>query len=180
MPGSRGVAIIGVGNAFRRDDGVGPAVVARLAQHHMAHRPPEDVTLSSSDGDPARLMALWEGRALAVIVDAVRVDGGRPGRIRRWEPRTCPGRLPVTASTHGLGVREAVELSEALDGLPARTVVWAVEVVDVGPGPGLSPPVAAAVVGVADAVDAHVRRFLDAHGSARAAQPGPSACRLDR
>ncbi|MFI1825530.1 hydrogenase maturation protease [Streptomyces sp. NPDC020412] len=179
MPGSRGVAIIGVGNAFRRDDGVGPAVVTRLAQHHRAHRP-EGVTLSSSDGDPARLMALWEGRALAVVVDAVRVADGRPGRIRRWEPRTCPGPLPVTASTHGLGVREAVELSAALDVLPARMVVWGVNVDDTGPGPGLSPPAAAAVVSVANTVDAYVRRFLDVHGSPRTAQPGPSACRLDR
>ena len=49
--------VIGVGNEFRRDDGAGPAVVARLRAHV-----PDDVCLLVSDGEPAGLIEAWAGR----------------------------------------------------------------------------------------------------------------------
>ncbi len=70
--------VIGVGNEFRRDDGAGPAVLARLRG-----RVPGGVELLVSDGEPARLIEAWAGAALAVIVDAVRAEPAVPGRLHR-------------------------------------------------------------------------------------------------
>ena len=57
-----------------------------------------------------------------------------------------------TASSHGLGLDEAVALALALDRMPGRLVVHAIEAADLTQGPGLTPTVAAAVPTVAAAV----------------------------
>ncbi|WP_344439772.1 hydrogenase maturation protease [Kitasatospora nipponensis] len=140
------ITVIGVGNEYRRDDGVGWAVVTRLMAD-ARHRPlPGGTALRVCDGDPARLIALWEGTDLAVVVDAAHAHPGRPGRVHRLELDGGPwSRTSGTTSSHGLGLGEAVELARALDRLPGRLVVYAVEGADTGPGTGLSEPVAAAV-----------------------------------
>ncbi|MGW4213584.1 hydrogenase maturation protease [Lentzea sp. NPDC004789] len=136
--------VIGVGNEFRRDDGVGPAVARALAT--------SGVHAEINDGDPVRLMEAWDGAEVVVIVDAVRCTPSVPGR---WHRTTLPHTIPV-ASSHGFGVPEAVELAEALDRRPERLVIYAVEVADVGFGTGLSPAVAAAVAPLAAAVRAEL------------------------
>lgn len=136
--------VIGVGNEYRRDDGVGPAVARALASL--------GVHAEISDGDPVRLMELWEGTEVVVIVDAVRCTPAVPGR---WHRTTLPHTLPA-ASTHGFGVPEAVELADALDRRPAHLVVYAVEITDTGFGTGLSPAVAAAVAPLTAAVQAEL------------------------
>ena len=141
------VVVIGVGNDFRRDDGAGPAVLARLRD--LA---PPGVRLVVTDGEPTRLIEAWAGAALAVVVDAVRAEPPRPGTVHRFEtagPQTGAGRA---ASSHGLGLDDAISLAMALDRMPGRLIVHAIEAADLTQGPGLSPPVAAAVGAVADAV----------------------------
>ncbi|MCX2951490.1 hydrogenase maturation protease [Lentzea sp. NEAU-D7] len=132
--------VIGVGNEFRRDDGVGPAVARAVAA--------SGVHAEISDGDPVRLMEAWDGADVVVIVDAVRCTPAVPGR---WHRTTLPHTIPA-ASSHGLGVPEAVELAEALDRRPEHLVIYAVEVADVGFGTGLTPAVAAAVADLTTSV----------------------------
>jgi hydrogenase maturation protease len=132
-------ALIGVGNEFRRDDGVGPALVARVAESA-----PPGVTLSVVDGEPSQLLDAWDGVQLAVVVDAVLCDPSTPGRIHRT---TLGDAYPAgtSASTHGLGIPDALGLAEALGRAPARLVVFAVEAADLGFGTGLSQRVAEAL-----------------------------------
>ncbi len=145
------VVVIGVGNEFRRDDGIGPAVLARLRG-----QVPAAVELLVSDGEPARLIEAWSGADLAVVVDAVRADPAEPGRLHRLvlDETIPPGLHRV--SSHGLALGDAVGLAQALGLLPGRLIVHAVEAADLGPGPGLSPPVAAAAAALAAAVVAEV------------------------
>jgi len=103
-------------------------------------------------------MELWDGADLAILVDAILVDAvrtgpARPGRIHRL---SVPAAGCGAASTHGPGLGEAVELARVLDRLPARLVLYAVEVTDVGHGRGLSLPVAAASRRLAERIRAEV------------------------
>jgi hydrogenase maturation protease len=139
-------AVIGVGNEYRRDDGVGPAVVAGLARLELPH-----VALTVSDGEPSQLLDAWADTELTVVVDAVLCEYPEPGRVHR----TCLGALPYgmrAASTHAVGIPEAVRLADALGRAPRRLVVYAVEAADLGFGVGLSPAVAASVEHVVHAV----------------------------
>ena len=130
--------VIGIGNPYRHDDGIGPALIAAL-------RPscPGTVTLAESDGEPTHLLDIWDRVPLAVVVDAVRCPLPAPGRIHRSGAKSfLPG---VTGSTHGLGMPDAIRLAQVLDRVPARLVVLAVEAADLSPGVGLSPAVAASL-----------------------------------
>ncbi|MFJ5117195.1 hydrogenase maturation protease [Kitasatospora sp. NPDC088548] len=150
------IAVIGVGNEYRHDDGVGWAVVARLAKRAEQRPLPGGTVLRVCDGDPARLITLWEGAELAVVVDAAHAHPGRPGRVHRLAlegARRTPG---GATSSHGLGLGEAVELARVLGRLPRRLVVYAVEGADGSLGTGLSAPVAAVVAPLAERIAAEI------------------------
>jgi hydrogenase maturation protease len=158
MPGR--VVVIGVGNPYRRDDGVGPAVLALLDR---AGRYP-GVELVATDGESSRLLDAWSGADVAFVVDAVRTDSPSPGRVHRISvPDPVGRRRGGAASSHGLGLGEAVELARMLDRLPDRLELFAVEVADTGFGEALSAPVAAAAAAVARLIGAD----LDSRTEAR-------------
>ncbi|ULE33401.1 hydrogenase maturation protease [Mycobacterium sp. IDR2000157661] len=137
--------VIGVGNSFRRDDGVGLAVAAEVARRRIP-----DVLVIEATGEPGALLDAWSGVGLAVVVDAAMGNGVSPGRIRRWTPdeNTSTGQV----SSHAIGIPQAFELGEALGQLPNRLVVVSIGIADASQGPGLSPAVAAAVPTAVDAV----------------------------
>ncbi len=145
------VVLIGVGNPYRRDDGIGPALAAAIGGLDLP-----GVIVLTSDGEPSRLLDAWTGARLAVVVDAVRPGGGEPGQIHRFSGCPADGDSGP-ASTHGLGIGQAAALGQALDRLPDRLVVLAVEAADVGYGEQLSPPVAAALASLTSLVLAELR-----------------------
>ena len=142
----RAVQVIGIGNELRRDDGAGIAVARRL---ELGDRPP-GVRVSAAHGEAIELLERWSGCDAVVIVDSMR-SGAAPGTIRRLDAGDAP--LPVriggSSSTHAVSLGEAIELARALDRLPHRVVVYAVEGCAFGSGIGLSDEVAAAVDGLA-------------------------------
>lgn len=138
--------VIGIGNPYRCDDGVGPAIVDQLTRLSLPN-----VEVVTADGEPTQLLDAWTGTDLAVVIDAVLCAPAEPGRIHRTDLHGI-STLPAATSSHGLGVPEAVLLGAALDRLPARLVVYAVEAARLDFGTDLSPPVAAAVPEVVAAV----------------------------
>jgi hydrogenase maturation protease len=151
-PADGQVIVIGVGNEFRHDDGAGPAVLASLRD-----RVPPGVDLVLTDGEPTRLIEAWTGAALAVVIDAVRAHPSRPGRMHRFVVDRPMGGTARAASSHGFGLDEAISLALALDRMPGRLIVHAIEAADLSQGSGLTPPVAAAIDDVAHAVLSDIR-----------------------
>jgi hydrogenase maturation protease len=138
--------VIGIGNPFRNDDGLGPAVAAQIEEQRLP-----GVRVVISDGEPAGLLEAWGGADLAVVVDAIHQVSASPGSIHRL----TVGQLETggtAASSHGLGVPDALRLGRALGRLPRRVVIFAVEAADTGAGTKLSKPVAAALPEVVAAV----------------------------
>lgn len=132
------VIVIGVGNGFRRDDGVGLAVAAAVAS-----QAPPGVRVIGDVGDPCRVLDAWAGARLAVIVDAAVASPAVPGRIHRC---TVDQLHPVTTtSSHGVDLATVFALGEVLDRLPDAVVLIAIEVADTAQGVGLSAAVAAAL-----------------------------------
>jgi hydrogenase maturation protease len=146
------VVVIGVGNEYRRDDGAGLAVVTSLRD-----RVPPGVELVLTDGEPTRLIEAWTGASLAVVVDAVRANPPRPGRVHRFELDRPLAGATRTASSHGFGLDDAIQLALALDRMPGRLIVHAIEAADLTQGTGLTSQVATAVSEVASAVLADLR-----------------------
>jgi hydrogenase maturation protease len=172
-PGGVPVVVIGVGNEFRRDDGAGPAVVESLRD-----RVPAGVGLVITDGEPTRLIEAWTGMALAVVVDAVRASPPHPGRTHRFVvDRPGPG-AARPASSHGFGLDDAVALALALDRMPGRLIVHAVEAADLTQGTGLTAPVAAAIGLVATAILDDIGSFCRTPGDLVLCHPGSTRSSL--
>ena len=155
-PGQRTV-VIGVGNEFRRDDGAGPAVIARLRALQPGDASLSGVTLALSDGEPGRMIDLWEGARLAVVIDAVRDAAMPPGHTCQLAVDALAGVADGAASSHGIGLGDTVELARVLGRLPARLTVLAVVGRDFGFGTGLTAEVATAVAELVEQVREIVR-----------------------
>lgn len=86
--------VIGVGNEYRRDDGVGPAAAREVGRSRPGWR------VLISDGEPTAMLDAWAGTRLAVVVDAT-VGTGPPGAIRRHEigRRVSPAARDTPART---------------------------------------------------------------------------------
>ena len=141
--------VIGVGNAYRRDDAAGLVMARRLWEAARA-----EVTLWEAGGEGTTLMAAWEGAEAVILIDAVR-SGAPAGTIHRLDARieTLPAAW-FRYSTHAFSVAEAIALARALNRLPPRLIVFAVEGEHFDAGVGLSPEVERAVDGL-------VRRGLE-------------------
>lgn len=142
--------ILGIGNPFRRDDGIGPAVATAVESRALP-----GVRVLSCPGEMTQILDAWEHAGLAVVVDAA--DGGTPGEVRRCALDEFDEATPF--SSHELSLRRTYELARALDRAPHSVVVVTVGAADTGHGHGLTPAVQAALP---DAVDV-VLRILAQH-----------------
>ena len=157
------VLVAAIGNPDRGDDGVGPAVAARLRTEV-----PAEVHVLERSGDVLALIAEWDGFADVFVVDAA-APIGRPGRIHRLDLASQP--LPdglAGSSTHAFGVAEAVELARSLNRLPRHIIAYLVEGECFEIGAPLSPAVAAAVDSVAERIGDELA-LLSARGRAEGA-----------
>lgn len=131
--------ILGVGNPMRGDDGVGHAVIEQLS-------PSEERVVCALTGEVSRLVEALGSAERVVLIDAMR-SGTEPGTIACFDVsrEPLPSSVIGAASTHALGVAEAVELARALGTLPEHVLVMGIEGAAFDAGASLSPPVEAAV-----------------------------------
>jgi hydrogenase maturation protease len=139
------VTIIGIGNDFRRDDGVGLTVAQQIAERNLP-----GVCVLSGISESTAMLDAWSGAVRVVVVDAVAGASAAPGRIRRWTPAD----LETTAvvSSHALGLAQTCALGKALARMPDELVVFTIDVADTDHGIGLTPAVAAAVPHLVDLI----------------------------
>jgi hydrogenase maturation protease len=129
-----GTVVIGVGNEFRGDDGVGRVVVRRLAEQN-----PDGVAVHESTGEALSLMELWGDASRVILVDAAEADGA-PGAVHRLDAsvQALPSAYFHT-STHAFSVADAVEMARSLGRLPPKVIVYGVQGASFAHGAGLTP-----------------------------------------
>ena len=134
------ILIIGVGNAYRGDDGVG----LRIAQD-IKKKSPDYVNVIEQSGEGISLMDSWKDADTVILIDAVH-SGAQPGTIHRFDvhTQTIPTKF-FHYSTHAFGVAEAIELARALKQLPKNLIVHGIEGKCFEAGIGLSLEVEKAV-----------------------------------
>jgi len=128
--------VIGVGNEFRSDDAAGIEAARRIRD-----RAPH---MKVQWGEPLDLLELFGGETSAVVIDAV-IGGGEPGTIHRIDVSERPFPSCLSASTHSLGISDAIELARMLGRLPEQVVIFGIEVHSVGAGTEMTPEVESAI-----------------------------------
>ncbi|HEU5001775.1 MAG TPA: hydrogenase maturation protease [Actinomycetota bacterium] len=129
------MAVVGVGNRLRGDDGIGPAVIEALGRRCRGPH----VRLVCCEGDVTELIEAWSGATSVIVIDAVQ-SGAPPGSLHLL-PLTGIGwthRRP--GSSHGLGIQEAVGLARQLGRVPGDLTLIGVEASQFELGAPLSQP----------------------------------------
>jgi hydrogenase maturation protease len=118
--------IIGLGNPFFTDDGVGPLLARRIHEHLGS----PDVDLAELAAGGVELMETMVGYGRAVIIDAILTGKGAPGSCYLLDLDHCPPTRHANMS-HEIGLLEGLELGRRLGLLvPDSIRIYAIEVVD--------------------------------------------------
>ena len=130
--------VLGVGNPFRRDDGIGPAVISRLKSEWRLRESKVDLLDGGTDG--LSLIDYIEGYEKVLVVDAVDM-GMAPGEVRVFSPEEAKLTIKAdTLSTHGFGLAEVIALMEKLE-MKTDMHIIGIQAKDVNFGEGMSPEV---------------------------------------
>jgi hydrogenase maturation protease len=140
--------ILGIGNEWASDDGVGPEVVRRVQKWWEAHgsKASSEVGFRIMARPDLSLLDLMAETDHLIIVDAV-VSDALPGALHRqpWKAEALASRGVERASSHGFGVGELLQMAASLGKLPDEVELWGIEIASTEPGQGLSPQVTAAI-----------------------------------
>src|SRR5579863_6865360 len=148
------ILVIGIGNEYRSDDGVGLFVARKLQDMRIP-----DIVIMESSGDGAALIEAWEAASRVILIDAA-FSGAEPGTVYRFDVALQPLTKSFSFhSTHAFGVAEAIGLAQALQRLPSSLIVYAIEGKNFAAGIGLSLEVAEAAQKVVGQVIQEVQRF---------------------
>ncbi len=127
------ILVIGIGNEFRSDDGVGILVAQAIEERKLP-----GVAVVEQSGEGAALMDVWSEAGNVYLIDAVSA-GAPAGTVYRIDART--GTFPKEFrpfSTHVFGVAQAVELARRLNTLPPRLIMFGIGGKSFDSGKGLS------------------------------------------
>ncbi len=155
--------IIGLGNEFISDDGVGIHAVRsirqRLLQEHGSRLPDSLAILELSVGGIQLLDALCDSDR-CLIIDALRTGDAPPGSIRRFDQVPGAGQATITSS-HQLDLPQLLMLARALGAKTPRTItIYGIETEDITTfADHCTGAVAAALPRLVDLVCTDVRRF---------------------
>ena len=141
------ILFIGVGNDHRSDDRIGLVAARQVKEKCLP-----DAEVVEVAGGGAAILDVWERDDCVFLFDAA-ASGATPGTIHRFDAtaETIPAGL-FHHSTHDLGVVDAIELARAMDALPRRLIVYAIEAENFAAGSDITAEVEAAVDGMIDRV----------------------------
>lgn len=146
--------VLGLGNPYRGDDGVGTAVVAMLKSQNWPHN--VDVLDGGTPG--LETILLWEGYEQVIIVDAADM-GMVPGEWKRFLPGEVVlpvGEGALNGTLHSAGLAEALALAEALEILPPALVFYGVQPAHTGWSAELTAAVGSALPSLCNAISAEI------------------------
>ena len=131
------IGIIGVGNSFMRDDGIGSAVLKLLMDEPL----PDDVGLIDIGTSGFSLLhALAKIDTTAVIVDAVDF-GGAVAETRCFSPEDIESVKESSGlSSHESDLPKMIELSKKLGECPKTIMIFAIQPESMTPSMKLSSP----------------------------------------
>ena len=155
LPGEKNILLIGVGNVYRRDDGVGHFIVNQIKSRGYEH-----VAYLNLKAEGIDLIEHWKNFSTVILFDAVSCTE-KPGTVFRFE--LPPDELPKNVfgcSTHAFNIADAIHLARALNQCPAKIVVFGIAGKDFETGQGLSQEVHSAALTVTDQVQQEIQHLV--------------------
>lgn len=156
MPDKPDILIIGIGNPYRYDDGVGFFVIDQLDNFKN-----QALEILRVKPDGYSLLEIWKDRELVIMIDAAR-GIGPVGTIKHFDAlkENIPSKLsPV--SSHSLSLPETIALGKTVNQLPKKLIIFAIEAGDLGYGTELSPEVEEAGLRAVREIECLIEEYQD-------------------
>ncbi len=147
--------VLGLGNVLCGDDGLGPAVVARLEREWS---PPPGCWVLDGGTLGLSLLPLVEDARRVILIDAVRLDAPPGAGVRLTGSEIEPA-VRERLSVHQVGLADVVDALRLRDRLPEEMVLLGAVPASLALGLGLSPAVGAAVPALLERIRAEAARL---------------------
>ncbi len=149
---SKRIAVIGIGNILRRDDGIGIGVLESLLKFYKK----EGIGYLNFGIASFDLLHQIENYDLVILIDGIKA-GLAVGEVKIFKLQDIEyEHNPAISSTHELDLKSLFELSKNL-GLKAKIYVAGIQVADTAYGEGLS----AALIKRKEEIVREVSVFID-------------------
>ena len=121
--------ILGIGNPFLGDDGIGFHIAQELAREVKD----ENIDVQDSALAGLNLLELIPGYDKVIIIDAIMTEDGEIGEVYKLRPEAFVKTVHAATSPHNANLATAIEIGkEALaEQMPEEIVVFAVEIQEV-------------------------------------------------
>lgn len=147
------VVVLGVGNPLMADDGAGIEALQRLQARWSL---PDAVHCVDGGTWGMALLPEFDDADVLILLDAIESDR-EPGTLVRISGDNVPRRLPPHLSPHEINLHELFALADLRGTTPGYIVALGVQPALVDWDVGLTPSVAAAIDGLADAAALELR-----------------------
>ncbi len=127
------VLVIGIGNAFRGDDGLGVWAARELRRRSLP-----GVTVVECSGEGAEVFELLRTGTHVLLIDAVNAGTGEGTAVRIDCHTSAVPHSLFRSSSHTFGVAEAIALARVLGEVPETLVLHGIEGSHFLAGTGLS------------------------------------------
>lgn len=141
--------ILGIGNELLGDEGVGVHAARRLERENL----PEQTKIIEVGTAILEALPEFEQAERIIVLDAMK-DGRSPGTVYKIPLEQCSGAACI-ASMHGFDIFRVMALAGRTT--PPPVTVFGVEPAEVGWSMELSPPVAASLPYLLEAVQVELR-----------------------
>ena len=130
------IGIIGLGNPFRRDDGIGVSLLDFLQHNKKEFK--KKITIIDGGTGGMNLLHYLARFNVVLIIDAVSF-GGKPGEARLFTSDQIQSKDPlITFSTHETDFLTVLSLSKELHELPKKLILFGIQPYDISIGAGLT------------------------------------------
>lgn len=148
MANNKSVLVIGLGNNYRKDDGVGLYAAEKIKAMNL-----DNTEVTVNIGNATALMGAWSKTGKVFIIDAV-MSKAESGTTYKFDAlkETIPGEMFNCYSTHSFSLLESIEMAKTLGELPDSLIVYGIEGKDLSSGIGLSSKVKTAADEVVEAL----------------------------
>ncbi|WP_321469815.1 hydrogenase maturation protease [uncultured Paludibaculum sp.] len=156
MPGGKAkkyrALLLCCGHMDRGDDGIGPLCASALQERKIPAR--------TLQGETSELLEAWQQAEAVIVVDAITSGEVPPGTLIRIDSADAAFQPEAArCSTHGLGLAQAVKLGRVLKCLPETLILMGLEAASFEWASTLSPPVAAGMPLLLDAIELEWKRL---------------------
>lgn len=134
------IVVLGLGNQYMRDDGVGIAVARELQRRDFG----EGVIVRTHQTFDLWLLSEYSEASRLIIIDSVKA-GTRPGTVAEYEVTPRPGPFSSLPGLHSVKLHDLIDFASRTGLLSCPVTVIGVEPEDCEVGEGFSPEVERAV-----------------------------------